>query len=52
MNLTCIAQTFLSSASPRAEQYTGAVMLSFVVAVVLAPLVLYFYRWRVLLDGW
>jgi len=48
VNLACIVQTFLNPASPRAEQYTGAVMLSFVGAVVLAPLVLYFYRWRVL----
>jgi len=47
MNLACIAQTFLNPAWPRVEQYTTAVMLSFTAAVVLAPLILYLYRRRV-----
>ena len=40
MNLACVAQTFLNPAWPRVEQYTAAVMLSFIAAVVLAPLIL------------
>jgi lipid-A-disaccharide synthase-like uncharacterized protein len=47
MNLTCVAQAFLNPASSRVEGYAAAVMLSFAAAVVLAPLILYFYRWRV-----
>lgn len=48
MNLSCLVESFVSPASPRIEQYAGAVGVSFIAAVFLAPVVLYFYRWRVL----
>jgi hypothetical protein len=46
VNLPCAAHVFLRI--DRFQQYAGFVMISFMVAVVLAPMVLYFYRWRVL----
>jgi hypothetical protein len=46
VNLPCAAQVFLQT--PRFQQYAGFVIISFMVGVVLAPTVLYFYRWRVL----
>ena len=48
MNLSCIAHSFLNPASPRVEQYAAAMLLSFMAAVVLAPLILDLYRRRVL----
>ncbi len=47
MHLACIAQEFLSPSQPRLEQYAIAIALSFIAAVLLAPLILFFYRRRV-----
>jgi len=47
MNLACIARMFISPVWPRHEQYALAVAFSFIAAVILAPLILYFYRRRV-----
>ena|SRR5690349_13873759 len=47
MKLACIVRMFISPVWPRHEQYALAVAFSFIAAVILAPLILYFYRRRV-----
>jgi len=48
VNLVCVAGSLLNPAWPRVEQCAGALMASFMAAAVLAPLILYLYRSRVL----
>jgi hypothetical protein len=48
MNLSCFLERYLNPSWPRVEQYLFVLTLSFVAAVVLAPLVLYLYRRRVI----
>jgi len=43
----CVVRSFLNPGSPRVEQYTAALLVAFMAAVVLAPLILSLYRRRV-----
>jgi hypothetical protein len=48
MNLRCVLEGFVNPSWPRVEQYIFVLTFSFVAAVVLAPLLLYRYRRRVI----